>query len=96
MYVQAEFTIILCTGRREDNRSDTVQWLNNFNIDFDHLFMRSTNDRRPDYIVKHEIYKTFIEPNYLPVVAVYEDRTQVVEMWRDLGLTCLQVQKGDY
>ena len=27
---------------------------------------------------------------------VLDDRNQVVEMWRSLGLTCLQVADGDF
>ena len=27
---------------------------------------------------------------------VFEDRASVVKMWRDLGITCLQVDEGDF
>lgn len=59
------------------------------------LFMRKPGDRRPDNIVKAEIYKYKIEPHY-NVMAVFEDRDSVVKMWRDLGLLCCQVYYGDF
>ena len=30
------------------------------------------------------------------VFAVFDDRNQVVDMWRDNGLTCFQVADGDF
>ena len=30
------------------------------------------------------------------VFAVFDDRNQVVDMWRSNGLTCFQVAKGDF
>jgi hypothetical protein len=29
------------------------------------------------------------------IICVFDDRTKVVNMWRDLGLTCFQVAPGD-
>lgn len=57
--------------------------------------MRKDNDFRKDAVIKEEIYKTFIEPKY-DVVAVFEDRDQCVESWRNLGLLCCQVWYGDF
>jgi hypothetical protein len=30
------------------------------------------------------------------VAMVFDDRNQVVDMWRSNGLTCFQVAKGDF
>jgi hypothetical protein len=30
------------------------------------------------------------------VVLCLDDRNSVVKLWRDLGLTCLQVAEGDF
>jgi hypothetical protein len=59
------------------------------------LFMRKTGDIRSDDIVKREIYETHIKPEW-NVVCVLDDRQRVVDMWREIGLTCLQVDYGDF
>lgn len=59
------------------------------------LFMRGADDNRKDAIVKKEIYDGRIKGKYY-VEFVLDDRTQVVDMWREEGLTCLQVAKGDF
>lgn len=53
------------------------------------------NDRRQDVIKKRELYERLVYPKY-NVLGVFDDRSRVVEMWRDLGLRCYQVCKGDY
>jgi hypothetical protein len=30
------------------------------------------------------------------VVCVFDDRQKVVDMWRDMGLTCMQVAPGNF
>ena len=96
IYYKAGYIIVLCTGRKESNRADTEHWLARHGIEFNRLFMRATKDRRLDAVVKAELYEDCIKHNFGEIEAVYEDRDRVVEMWREKGLTCLQVQKGDY
>ena len=58
--------------------------------------MRDGADLRKDSIVKREFYDNEIRDQYF-VEFVLDDRNQVVDMWRkDLGLTCLQVNYGDF
>jgi hypothetical protein len=52
--------------------------------------MREDGDKRPDYVIKREIYETHIKENY-DVAYVFEDRELVVKMWREQGLRCFQV-----
>ena len=47
------------------------------------------------YIVKKEMYFEFVHP-YFNVDMVFDDRNQVVNLWRDLGFTCFQVNDGDF
>tara|TARA_R100000152_G_C6778259_1_gene208785 strand:- start:1020 stop:1460 length:441 start_codon:yes stop_codon:yes gene_type:complete len=55
-----------------------------------HLFMRSEGDRRDDVTVKREMFKKIgLTPDN--VVAVLDDRQGVVDMWREEGFLCLQV-----
>ena len=89
------YVIIIVSGREDYCQEDTEQWLNLNHIPYTEIHMRRTKDFRPDTEVKHEIYEEFIEPNY-DVFFVLDDRNSVVNMWRDIGLKCLQVQAGDY
>ena len=93
--------IIFVTGRPEAYRKQTMNWLQekiwlvSGKLSEDSLFMRKDGDYRPDYAVKKEIYEKEIKDKY-EVLGVFEDRTQVVDMWRKLGLTCYQVCDGNY
>ena len=57
--------------------------------------MRPEGDTRKDAILKREIYEREIRNRY-NVAYVLDDRDQTVRVWRDLGLTCLQVADGDF
>jgi hypothetical protein len=59
------------------------------------LLMRAEYDMRKDSIVKEEIYRQEILGRY-NVWMVLDDRDQVVEMWRLLGLRTLQVAPGAF
>jgi hypothetical protein len=92
----AGYKILLVSGRGDDFRDHTIDWLIQYNVTYDVLLMRRAGDSRKDALVKFDIYKTSIEPLY-DVRFVVDDRKQVVEMWRtQLGLVCLQCDKGDY
>lgn len=85
--------IIIVSGRTDDCREETSKWLTDNFIAYNELHMRKTGDDRNDAIVKREIYEEHIKPKY-NVQAVFDDRNRVVDMWRSLGLTCLQVNYG--
>ncbi len=88
--------VILITGREEKFRPQTENWLRKHKIQYEALYMRPTGDSRKDTVVKKEVYKKNIKDIY-DVLFVLEDRDQVVAMWRiELGLTCLQVEYGDF
>tara|TARA_R110002020_G_scaffold227539_13_gene438195 strand:+ start:10087 stop:10632 length:546 start_codon:yes stop_codon:yes gene_type:complete len=59
------------------------------------LYMREEGDNRKDSIVKREMYEEYIKPHY-NVKLVLDDRNQVVDMWRELGLPCWQVAAGNF
>lgn len=87
--------VLLVTGRFEEFRQITVKWLLENKIGYNLMIMRPNGDFRSDHTIKKEIYHEHIYP-YFDVVGVFDDRDSVVEMWREQGLTCFQVQKGDY
>lgn len=89
------YDIIFCSGRPESCRETTEAWLNQ-HVGVPHkLFMRPTGDTRADYIVKLELFNENIRKQYA-VRGVFDDRNQVVELWRKLGLTCFQVAPGEF
>ena len=85
--------ILLCTGRREKDRGETVKWLAQQGVNYHELILRSDGDRRSDVIVKREILAGLDRSKILFVV---EDRSGVVEMWRSEGLVCLQCAPGEF
>lgn len=87
--------IILCSGRVDSSRKDTVEWLEKYNIQYSHLFMRHRSDFRQDAIIKEIILDFEILPRY-KVLFCIDDRQQVVDMWRKRGLVCLQCAPGDF
>ena len=87
--------IIIITGRQVKSHNETHEWLKKNNIKVDVLYMRDDNDYRQDSIIKLDVYKKFIKNKY-SVKFVLEDRDQVVDMYRQIGLPCFQVYYGDF
>ena len=92
--------VVFMSGRDSAARTETVAWLGQHfgwqeSTDYQ-LFMRKQNDMRKDAIVKRELFDAHIRGRYFAEL-VLDDRDQVVSLWRrDLGLTCLQVDYGDF
>jgi len=91
----SDYEILLVSGRPEDYRDITESWLKEKEITYKSLHMRKANDFRKDDIIKTEIYNNFIKDNY-DVLFTIDDRKQVVDMWRSLGLVCLQCSEGNF
>jgi predicted kinase len=96
----AGYVVVFLSGRDSAARTETVSWLQRqlgWTEGPDYaLFMRARNDMRKDSIIKRELFDAHIRGNYF-VELVLDDRDQVVSLWRrDLGLTCLQVDYGDF
>lgn len=87
--------IILVSGRTDKYRAQTERWLKFHLVEYDALFMRKDGDIRKDSIVKTEIFENKIKDKY-DIIFVMDDRNQVVDMWRSLGLTVFQVAPGDF
>lgn len=92
---QQGHAIVVMSGRDEECRTDTAAWLERHLGDYDELHMREHLDRRADYLVKADLFDRHMRERW-DVVGVLDDRTQVVRMWRAMGLTCLQVADGDF
>jgi predicted kinase len=88
-------SIILVSGRSDEFREHTQRWLVKYEIYPYELFMRKSGDTRRDNIIKEEIYTNHIKDKYY-VDFVMDDRDRVVDVWRRLGLSCFQVNYGDF
>ena len=87
--------VIIVTGRDGVCHEETRKWLKDNGIQYDALYQRPKYNNLKDSIIKKDIYEQFIKPNF-KVKAVFDDRNQVVDMWREVGLTCCQVAEGDF
>jgi len=87
--------VLFVSWRSDECRGETQKWLNKY---FDgcctSLHMRKAGDNRKDSIVKYEILQELIKEYYIEYV--FDDRDQVVKMWREAGLRCLQVAPGNF
>ncbi len=83
--------VIIVSGRTEDVKGKTLDWLDHNEIDYDEIYMRKSGDFRDDRVIKKEFYEKDIYPNYKKKpLFVVEDRRKVVEFWREMGIVCLE------
>ena len=90
--------IIILSGRSKATKDATNTWLKKFNVPCDILKMRPTSKDfmfMPDDKLKQRwLDQLFTDKN--DIICVFDDRQNVVDMWRDNGLTCMQVAPGDF
>lgn len=92
-------TIIMVTGRSNEVENETRYWLMDYGIPCHGLYMRKAGDHREDSIVKSELLSQLLEDRNIglkDIVAVFEDRQHVVDMYRAKGLKVLQVAEGNF
>lgn len=95
-FAQNGYNILLVSGREDKFKEPTLRFLEQYEIPFNQLWMRKSKDSRKDSIVKREIFDKLIQDKYF-IEFILDDRNQVVDMWRqDLGLTCFQVNYGNF
>lgn len=97
------FDLLFLSGREgtETGREETWKWLkaNLMGMPLagqmheSRLIMRKAGDHRADEIVKLELYKEYVESQWM-VLGVFDDRPKVVRMWRDEGLFVMDCGNG--
>lgn len=92
-YAEQGLTIIILSGRFRRYEDHTARWLEAHNIPWNELMLRADDDLRSDDIIKREMYEDYIEP-FNNVIAVIDDRSNVIRMWRSLGLNVIDVGDG--
>jgi len=90
--------IVILSGRSKVTKDATRDWLKQFDVPFDVLKMRPDNKEfkfMPDDQLK-KLWLDQLFPNTEDVLCVFDDRDKVVKMWRENGLSCLQVAEGNF
>lgn len=95
------------SGRSDLVKNETKEWLIE-HIPFmryyetsgrlySHLLkMRNHGDSTPDDVLKRQWYDALKQKDKDRLACVFDDRQKVVDMWRSIGVTCLQVAEGDF
>lgn len=95
---RAGHRVVIFSGRSKATQDATRDWLNSFDIPFDVLKMRPTSGgmkfMKDDKL--KQIWLDDLFPNTDDILCVFDDRDQVVKMWRNNGLTCMQVAEGNF
>jgi len=91
-------SIVIFSGRSKVTKIATMEWLDRFGVPHDVLKMRPDNSEfkfmPDDKLKQHWLDQLF--PKKEEILCVFDDRDKVVKMWRDNGLTCLQVGEGNF
>ena len=87
------YEVIYLSGREDICWERTQRWLLEKVCPPGKLYMRKAKDQRKDWIVKLELFNRNIRPFYR-VDMVFDDRPQVLRMWRELGICTFQLGDG--
>ncbi|HXG64952.1 MAG TPA: hypothetical protein VNO70_07575 [Blastocatellia bacterium] len=88
-----EHNIYVVSGRPEDYRGVTADWLRLHQVPYKALYMRKAGDYRPDDVVKQEILDEHFDRENIELVI--EDRPRVIRMWKKNGLKVQDVGTGE-
>lgn len=91
-----EAMIIICTGRSKESEIYTLRWLYANQIHFDDIYFRKAWDYRADWIVKEEMWREIMDKYNRPISILFDDRNQVVDRARYLGLDIYQVNYHNF
>ena len=88
--------ILFTSGREDKYREPTERFLNEHlpGIPYE-LYMRKSGDTRKDAVIKCEMFDENIKGRY-NILFVLDDRNQVVDNWREMGLPTFQVAPGNF
>ena len=90
--LQEDFVIVVATGRDTTQEAVTKEWLAKQGINADEFYFRTNKDYRKGVVVKKEQIEKILET--YDIVSIFEDCEPIVQMYREMGLTVLQPNKG--
>lgn len=91
---EAGSEILVFTGRDGVCEKETIQWLTDNEVWYTEFRIRPEGNIEKDSVIKRRFFDE-LSTKYC-IKGVFDDRNQVVDMWRDLGLQCYQVNYGDF
>lgn len=99
--IRAGADVRIWSGRSSAVMNETIEWLQRYvsdDVDLDELqlVMRREGDFTPDEELKSGWLAAMTEYDRRRLVAVFDDRDKVVEMWRSRGVACFQVAPGAF
>ena len=96
LFAEQEFKIVIFSGRSDKTATATLSWLSQSKVPFNKLVMRphKTMNFVPDEVLKKDMLDKHLDIN--DIFMVVDDRQKVVDMWRSLGLICVQVAEGNF
>lgn len=95
IYAAAGWKIVAASGRDGSCYVQSRSAMDAAGMPYDAFFIRKTGDQRPDYLVKEEIFWRDIAPNY-DITFALDDRDQVVQQYREMGIKVYQVAEGNF
>lgn len=84
------------TGRSDEVRDLTVEWLYTHRVPYHGLRMRRAGDTLPDRILKGGWLADMAAPDRERLTAVFDDNAGMVAFWRSMGVPCFQVRDSAY
>jgi hypothetical protein len=89
------------SGRSDEVRDKTVAWLTQHTSFLAHdldtvLTMRREGDYTADDVLKRQWLDGLLVDDRRRLVAAFDDRDRVVQMWRGAGVPCFQVAPGEF
>lgn len=84
--------LFFVSGRSDDYRPQTEEWLTSFGFKWDGLYMRKYKDHRDDSVVKGEIADEIQKTHN--IMFVFDDRQRVVNMWVERGIWVFDCGQG--
>lgn len=88
-------SVVYVSGRSDQCREQTSEWLFRHHLPAGPLYMRKAGDHRDDDVIKLELLEMLRADGYEPVMA-FDDRNRVVAAWRGAGIPCAQVAEGNF
>lgn len=92
-----KYKIIIVTGREgiKEIAEATEKWLRDHEIVYDEIHFRGEFDRSRGDLCKKKIFERYVKDKY-NVQFVIDDSQKCVDMYRELGLICLQPNDGTF
>ena len=87
-------SIWILSGRSDVTQQATIDWLNDNDVRYSKLMMRP---KKLHFTRDSDLKQMWLDTIGVDNVAmVFDDRQQVVDMWRSNGITTFQVADGDF